>query len=222
MLGRAIVVPTSGDGSSRGLWGDATFGSGFRYEGETAGMVAVLLETPELRVGSGRAVGGLRCRPKSIGGSALRFVLRKERRVGGEQRDAAAFAIVVAGARHYAVVGAVVGRAHFGIDHRSGLLVAEEGTIVLIVIVVEHHGVGLHATHETVEVLLGLRRPTGFGDGDEAREGEVLHHVGRGHVFRPEGALHTDRMLEVGGLIFVSGFQMIGTVAGQGGHPPFF
>ncbi len=222
VLGRAIVVPTSGDGSGRGLCGDAAFGSGFRNEGETAGMVAVLLKTPELRVGSGRTVGGLRCRPKSIGGSAFRLVLRYERRVGGEQRDAAAFAIVVAGARHYAVVGIVVGRAHFGINHRSGLLVAEEGTIILIVIIVEHHGVGLHAAHETVEVLFGLRRPTGFGDGDEAREGKVLHHIGRGHVFRPERALHTDRMLEVGGLIFVSGFQMIGTVAGQGGHPPLF
>ena len=50
-------------------------------------MVAVLLETPELCVGSGRAFGSLRCRPKSIGGSALRLVLRYEWRVGGEQRD---------------------------------------------------------------------------------------------------------------------------------------
>ena len=67
-----------------------------------------------------------------------------------------------------------------------------------------------------------MRRPTGFGDGNEAREGEVLHHIGRGHVFGPECALHTDRVLEVGGLFFVSGFQVVGTVAGQRGHPPLF
>ena len=222
VLGRSIVVPTSGDGSGRGLRGDTAFGSGFRHEGETTGVVAVLLETPELRVGSGRAFGGLRCRPKSIGGSAFRFVLRDERRIGGEQRDAAAFAIVVGGARHEAVVGIVVGRAHFGINHRSGLFVAKEGTVVLILIVIEHHGVGLHAAHEAAEVLFGLRRPTGFGDGNEARKGQVLHHVGCSHVFGPECALHTDRVFEVSGLFFVSGFQVVGAVAGQRGHPACF
>ena len=214
VLGRSIVVPTSGDGSGRGLRGDTAFGSGFRHEGETAGMVAVLLETPELRVGSGRAVGGLRGGPQSIGGGALRFVLRDERRVGSEQRDAAAFAIVVGGARHEAVVGIVVGRAHFGINHRSGLFFTKEGTVVLILIVIEHHRVGLHAAHKAAEVLFGLRRPTGFGDGNEAREGEVLHHIGRSHVFGPECALHTDRVFEVSGLFFVSGFQVVGAVAG--------
>ena len=172
-------------------------------------MVAVLLETPELRVGCGRAVGGLRGGPQPISGGAFRFVLRDERRIGGEQRDAAAFAIVVGGTRHEAVVGIVVGRAHFGINHRSGLFVTKEGTVILILIVIEHHRVGLHAAHEAAEVLFGLRRPTGFGDGNEAREGQVLHHVGRGHVFSPECALHTDRVLEVSGLFFVSGFQVV-------------
>ena len=81
VLGRAIVVPTSGNGSGGGLRSDTAFGSGFRHEGETAGVVAVLLETPELCVGSGRAIGSLRGGPQPIGCSALRFVLRDERRV---------------------------------------------------------------------------------------------------------------------------------------------
>ena len=192
-----------------------------------AGMGGIFFKCPELIVVSSVALGGLRVGPEAVGGNVLAGILADERRALAEQFDALAGAFA-RGAGDEAIPRlAFSGRdfRHYLPGFAAALFTREDVVAAVVVAaVVEQERVGGDALLEIGEVLAGFGCPAGFGNGHEARQGEVFHEVAVGYVFRPERALHARvvgglRSGDIGGYGFlrIRALHIVRTVAGKGG-----
>ena len=108
-----------------------------------------------------------------------------------QQFDAASAAAIVTATVHEAVPARIVGLVGHGHHLAAVSIVRHVVAAILVVAVVEEGAVGANTLYERLEILIGGRCPAALGDGQQTRQRQVFQVVGRGHVFAPEGALHT-------------------------------
>ena len=189
-----------------------------------AGVVRVLHHGPLLPVVGLLAFGDGEGAPQAAGAGVARA---DDGRAFAQEFDALAGAVGVAG-----VSGddAVPGLLLIGGGHGHHLLRlpaaggVHEVAAVGVVVVVEEHAVGGDAGAEVVEVFLLGRCPSRFGDGDEARQGQIFEQIVAGDVLTPERSLHAAVVgTQVGGHagghrhVAVGGAHVVGAAAGSVG-----
>ena len=192
VLRLSVVAPATIHRNGGGTSCYATFGISLRNQCKAFGILGIYLQLPLLIIISRFPFFGLRSRPKAQSLCTIVLFGSHNRRSIAQEFDATTATFFVITASHDAIIHFFFSSAHRGIDHRRSLILIEISTVVAVTTIVQHRGVGAHALHKRIEILLRLRRPTGFTHGNQTRQSEELHHIGSRHVFCPECALHTD------------------------------
>ena len=212
MFSRVVVGPSSSGAVCGGRGVHRAFGNGFADERIFSGVGGVFLQAPPLVVVVLIAFGSLCVGPDSAFQCAVGGVGGQERRSGGEEFPAASTSPVGATGDD-AIVVFVLSR--IDVRHDHGFFFGHEVLTILVVFVVQQHGVSGHAELEVRPVFAFRRCPTSLGDCEESGQCEPFHVVSVADVFTPESGLHAV-VCGCGNGLVVGFLHVVSSVAGSG------